>query len=92
MPANSKYLSSRWSRMGKVSAAILAAFILTTSVHLAIGHMMPDKTTLVMTSIWSSWIMWAGLMVYAFTFERAWRVWALYLGLSALFALIIIFL
>jgi len=90
MPANPKYLSNKWQRAGKVSAAILGGFIVTTAVHMSIGILLEDKTGLVLTSIWSSWVMWIALMLVAFSFKKAWKVWLLYIGISAVATGIII--
>lgn len=89
MPANPKYLSSTGQRIGKVSAAILGGFLVTMAVHVVIGIFLVDKSPMVLTTIWSAWLMWVGLMIYAFTFEKAWKVWALYLGITTVLGIVI---
>lgn len=89
MPANPKYLSNNWSRAGKISAAILGGYIVTIAIHMAIGIMMEDKQPLVLTTIWSSWIMWIFFMILAFTFNKAWKAWGLYAFLTLIAGIII---
>lgn len=91
MPANPKYLSSRWSRVGKIIAAILGGFAVTTAVHMAVGSVLEDKSALILTSIYSSWLMWAALMIWAFTFQKARHVLALYFGITLLVSVFIYF-
>lgn len=81
MPANPKYLSSRTTRWAKVSAAILGGYLATTSIHMAAGVLIEDKQPLVLTSIWSSWLMWVAFMVGAFMFKKGWHAWGMYLGI-----------
>lgn len=90
MPANPKYLSTTWQRVGKVSAGIIGGFIVTTVLNMAVGVLLKDKSVLVMTSIWSSWLMWVTLMLVAFSFDKAWKVWLLYIGISAIAIALII--
>ncbi|MFT7420385.1 MAG: hypothetical protein ACI9QN_001310 [Arcticibacterium sp.] len=91
MPANLKYLSSGWLRAGKVSAAILGSYILLSFVNSVIGSFMIDKANLILTSVYSSFFLWIGLMIMAFLAKKAWTIWAIYLGLSLL-GLVIIYL
>lgn len=89
MPANPKYLSNPWSRAGKISAAILGGYIVTMTIHMAFGILLEDKQPLVLTTIWSSWIMWIFFMILAFTFDKAWKAWALYTAITLLAGIVI---
>lgn len=80
MPANPKYLSSARGRIAKISAGILGGFLVTTAIHMTIGSYMNDKTYLVMTAIWSSWILWMGCLLLAFALRRPWISWSIFLG------------
>ncbi|MCV9386127.1 hypothetical protein [Reichenbachiella ulvae] len=89
MPANKKYLTkSIHQRIAKITAAILGGYILTMSLHLAAATWM-DKTTVMITSTFTGFIMWVALMIVAFLARNGWKVWGLYLLLSALCAAVI---
>ncbi|RAV30324.1 hypothetical protein [Sinomicrobium soli] len=89
MPANQKYLSSSGQRFLKISAGILGGFLVMTFFHNAIGSLLEEKTGLIITTTYTSFIMWALLMVIAFLFKNGWKVWGIYLLLTAVFGAII---
>ncbi|MEM8846749.1 MAG: hypothetical protein AAGD17_06575 [Bacteroidota bacterium] len=89
MPANAKYLSSGRQRFLKTSAGILGGFIVTILLHNAIGTMLVAKGPLIITTGYSSFIVWAALLVIAFMAKNGWKIWGIYLLLIALFGTII---
>lgn len=91
MPANPKYLTNPWARAGKISAGILGGYILATLLHMSIGISLTNKAPLVMTAVYTFWLTWIALMIFAFYSKKAWKIWVLYLGLSILLGLFIFF-
>lgn len=89
MPANPKYLSSNWTRVGKISSAFIGGYIVTTLCHMVVGVFLEDKTVLVMTAIWSSWIVWIACMLLAFYLKKAWHSWVIFLIITFVLAGII---
>jgi hypothetical protein len=90
MPANPKYLTlSPWKRFAKISAAIVGGYVLTTCFHLALALWL-DPVTVLITSAYSSFLLWVGLMVVAFLARNGWKVWGYYLLLSAFFGVLIV--
>lgn len=89
MPANPKHLSSTGQRILKITAGILGGFILTILFHNTIGAVLEEKGVIIMTSAYSSFILWAALMVVAFLAKNGWKIWGVYLCLIAVFGLII---
>lgn len=89
MPANSKHLSSSGQRFLKITAGILGGFFVTILFHNALGSLLKQKAGLIITTAYSSFFMWAGLMVVAFLMKNGWKTWGIYLLLSALFGAII---
>ncbi|WP_422858902.1 hypothetical protein ACOKFD_16345 [Flagellimonas sp. S174] len=89
MPANTKYLSSGGQRFLKITAGILGGFLVTILFHNAIGSMLESKGALVITTGYTSFILWAALLVIAFMIKNGWKTWGLYLLLSLLFGAII---
>lgn len=78
MPAKEKYLSSGWSRFSKVTAAILGGYLVTMLIHIAAAKIPEDDTNLIITTAYSSFLMWVGFMILAFFIKKAWQVWTLY--------------
>lgn len=89
MPANPKYLTqSKWQRFAKISAGILGGYIVSTTIHLAFATWLNSANTII-TMSYSGFILWAALMIIAFIPKNGWKTWALYLLMTALFAIII---
>lgn len=89
MPANLKHLSSTGQRILKITAGILGGFILTLLFHNAIGAVLKEKGGIIITSAFSSFFLWAALMVVAFLAKSGWKIWGIYILLMLIFGLII---
>ena len=89
MPANKKYLSSNGQRFLKITAGILGGLIITILFHNALAIIIEDKNWLIITSSYSSFIIWVFMMVLAFMIENGWKTWGIYLALILLFSSII---
>jgi len=89
MPANKKYLSSNGQRFLKVTAGILGGLIITILFHNALAIIIEDKNWLIITSSYSSFIIWVFMLVLAFMIENGWKTWGIYLALILLFSSII---
>ncbi|MDR2274971.1 MAG: hypothetical protein LBF27_28940 [Sphingobacterium sp.] len=86
MPANQKYLSSPLQRFLKISAGLIGGYLLATSFHLALARIPFIGLNLLFSGAFSGFVCWVGLMVLAFVARNGWWVWAIYLGLSFIFA------
>ncbi|WP_228235155.1 hypothetical protein [Allomuricauda sp. M10] len=83
MPANKKYLTqSPWQRFAKISAAILGGLMVAVTFHMALASWF-DHVSIIITSTFTAFIMWAILMVIAFLAKNGWKIWGLYLLVSA---------
>ncbi|WP_299528795.1 hypothetical protein [Ulvibacterium sp.] len=89
MPANAKYLSSPGQRVLKITAGILGGLLITILFHNAIGILLNDKSGLIATTAYTSFILWAILLAIPFLIKNGWKTWGLYLLLILLFASII---
>ena len=79
MPANKKYLTPSTSqRFAKISAAILGGLIVAVMFHMALASWF-DHVTVIITSTFSAFILWAILMVVAFLGKNGWKIWGIYL-------------
>ncbi len=91
MPANPKYLTkSPWQRFAKISAAILGGYMVSVALHLVLASWF-DRINVVISSTYSSFILWAVLMVLAFLAKNGWRIWGIYLLATFLLGIIIYF-
>ena len=91
MPANKKHLSTSGQRVLKITAGILGGYLVTVLFHNAIGSLLENKRGLIITSAYSSFLMWTALMVVAFLFKSGWKVWGIYLVCMVIFGTIIFF-
>jgi len=89
MPAKAKYLSPGWTRFSKITAAIFGGYAATILLHLAIANFFEDDTPMLLTSTFTTYLMWCGLMVMVFFIEKAWVSWALLLSVILLSSLLI---
>ena len=89
MPANKKYLSSGGQRFLKITAGILGGFIVTILFHNAIAILLKDKGWLIITSAYSSFIVWVFMMVVAFMAKSGWKIWGIYSLIAVLFSILI---
>lgn len=88
MPANPKYLTtSVRQRVLKITAAILGGYLVSTSFHLALAAWF-DKPTVILTSAFTGFLLWAALMIVAFLARNGWRIWAWYGMATVVFLLV----
>ena len=87
MPANPKYLSSKYQRFLKTSTAIFGGYLVATSFHFALGAWF-NHVNVLLSSIITAFILWTVLMVVAFLSKKGGRIWGLYLLLTIVFSTI----
>lgn len=91
MPANKKYLtSSPWQRFAKITAAILGGLMVSVLFHMALASWV-NHVTVIITSTFSAFILWAVLMVVGFLGKNGWKIWGIYLLTSLLLGVIFYF-
>jgi len=91
MPANKKYLTPSTSqRFAKISAAILGGLIVAVMFHMALASWF-DHVTVIITSTFSAFILWAILMVVAFLGKNGWKIWGIYMLVSLVLFVIFYF-
>lgn len=84
MPANKKHLSGFWTRFSKLMAAIPGAYATTMLAHMAIAKHVVNDTPIVLTTAYSSFLIWVGLMVVVYFIKNSWYMWGLLLLISAI--------
>ena len=92
MPANRKYLSSPLQRCLKVTAGIIGGFLLTILFHNVIALPFVEEGGIIISSAYTSFLMWAILMIMAFIAKNGWKIWGIYLfGILLLYFIIIMY-
>ncbi len=90
MPANKKYFSSPLQRILKISAGFVGGYILTQSFFMLFIEIFKNAKAII-TLQYVGFIVWAALMIVAFLAKNGFKIWGLYLLLTAVFSLIIYF-
>lgn len=88
MPANKKYLSSPLQRFLKITAGFVGGYILTQSFFMLFIQLFKTAEPIITLQYWG-FVVWAALMVIAFLAKSGFKIWGLYLFLTAVFSLII---
>ncbi|MEM6734813.1 MAG: hypothetical protein AAGC64_06640 [Bacteroidota bacterium] len=89
MPAKKQYLSSGWRRFSKILAIIFGAYAATASLHIALAKNIPNDTPVLLTSTYSSFLCWVGLMIMVFMIKRAWVGWSILVAITGISSLLI---
>lgn len=79
MPANERYLSTRLQRISKTLAGIIGGYFVTVVIHLVFGAILGTGAVWIQTTTYSAFCLWVATIILALLFEKAWKVWALYL-------------
>lgn len=90
MPANKKHLSSGWTRFSKIMAVIFGSYAATMSLHIAIAKNVPNDTPVLLTSTYTAFLGWVGLMIMIYLIRKAWISWAILLALTTISSLLIL--
>lgn len=83
MPANPKYLEkSNWQKFAKISAGIIGGCTISILIHLILPILFqPYHKELLLTAIYTMYILWTLLIFVPFFFKNGWIAWLLYLVL-----------
>jgi hypothetical protein len=85
MPANTKYLTkSSWQKTAKITAGIIGGYIITALFHLSLALWLPYHKEILITSIYTVFILWGILLIIPFLFKNGWKTWLLYIVISIL--------
>lgn len=83
MPANPKYLTKNpWQKFAKLSAGILGGYLVTALLHMCLPLWLPNPKAVLITSIFTFFIVWCTLLIIPYVFKNGWKAWILYLGIS----------
>lgn len=82
MPANPKHLTkSPWQQFAKISAGILGGYIISALLHMCLPLWLPNAKAVLITSIFTLFIVWCALLIIPFLFKNGWKAWLLYVGI-----------
>ena len=80
MPANNKYLTtSGWHRFAKITAGLLGGYLISALLHMSLALWLPFHRAVLITSIFSLYIVWGACMLFAFLAKSGWKLWGIYL-------------
>ena len=80
MPANPKYLNkSPWQILAKISSGILGGYAVTALFHMCLALWLPNPKEVLITSVYTFFILWVTLQIVPFLFNNGWKAWGLYL-------------
>lgn len=83
MPANPKYLNkSTWQRFAKISSGIIGGYVVTALFHMCLVLCLPNSKEVLITSIFSFFLIWLTLSLVPFLFSNGWKIWGLYMFIS----------
>ncbi|MDO5981425.1 hypothetical protein [Flavivirga spongiicola] len=82
MPANLKYLNkSPWQQFAKISAGLLGGYIITALSHMSLALWLPYPQGILISFIFTFFIVWCALLIIPFLFNNGWKAWLLYSGI-----------
>lgn len=85
MPANPKHLNkSPGQQFAKISSGILGGYIITALLHMSLALWLPNSKEVLITSIFTMFIVWCVLLIIPFLFKNGWKAWGLYILISLL--------
>ncbi|MCH2193628.1 hypothetical protein [Kordia sp.] len=80
MPANPKYLNkSPWHQFAKITAGVIGGYIITALIHLCLPLFLPYPKEVLITSIFTVFMVWCLFLIIPFLFTNGWKAWTLYL-------------
>jgi hypothetical protein len=89
MPANPKYLTtSPKQRFAKISAGILGGYLISALLHMSLALWFPASWSILISSIYTHFLLWCGLLIIPFLFENGWKAWTIYLLVIALLSVV----
>lgn len=87
MPANRKYLTrSPFRRWLKITAGFFGGYAVMISFFLMLTCFF-DRQAVLMSGLFSGFIIWALLLLFAFLSRSGWKIWLIYLCLTGLFSI-----
>lgn len=85
MPANKKYLTtSSWHIAAKIIAGLIGGYLIASLVHIILILFLPYSKEILITSIFSLFIIWGALMIVPFLFKNGYKVLVLYTAIIIL--------
>ncbi len=90
MPANSKYLStSVWHKTAKIFSGIIGGYMISAMLHMALALWLPFQKNMLITAVYSLFVVWCVLLIVPFLFKKGWKVLGVYIMAILLLAVAI---
>ena len=92
MPANKKYLTtSSWQRFAKISAGIVGGYLISALLHIALAFWLPNPEMVLITSVYTLYILWVAIIILSFLAKNGWKLWALYVVIIIVLSVMVYF-
>lgn len=79
MPANPKYLtSSNWQKSIKIITGLIGGYIISALIHMILALVLPFHKEVLITSIFTHFILWGALVIIPYVFKNAYRALGVY--------------
>lgn len=79
MPANPKYLTkSPWQQFAKLISGIIGGYIISALFHMCLALWMPNHKEVLITTIYTHFILWVVLLMLPYLFKNGWKILGLY--------------
>ncbi len=80
MPANPKHLNkSPWHQFAKISAGIIGGYLISSFFHMSLALWLPNHKQVLISFIFTFYMVWCALLMIPFLFKNGWKAWALYI-------------
>lgn len=82
MPANPKYLNkSPKHQFAKITAGIIGGYIISALFHLCLPLFLPYPKEVLITSVFTLFMVWCVMLIIPFLFHNGWKAWILYIAI-----------
>jgi len=89
MPANTKYLTQNgFQRFAKITAGLIGGYAISALFHVGLALVTDHKIVLI-TSIFSLYLLWMTLFIVVFLFKSGWKALAIYTSVTLLLSLLV---
>ncbi|WP_417887982.1 hypothetical protein [Zunongwangia sp.] len=88
MPAQKKYLTQKvHQKIAKFTAGFFGGYLLSALFHMVLALWLPNQRIILITSIYTLFLLWMLLFIIPYLFKNGWKVWGIYiLVATALYA------
>ncbi|MDN3593942.1 hypothetical protein [Zunongwangia endophytica] len=85
MPANKKHLTKSFhQKFAKLTAGFLGGYAISALFHMLLAFWLPDHKLVLITSIFTLFLLWMVLLIIPYLFKNGWKIWGIYFLITLL--------